>query len=51
MVMVVRVVVVMVVRMETVMVMLLISVKPSLSTYCVQSKFVSSLYPHHNPGR
>ena len=40
---------VMVVR--TVMVMLLISAKPSLSTYCVQSKFVNSLYPHHKPGR
>ena len=40
---------VMVVR--TVMEMLLISAKPSLSTYCVQSKFVNSLYPHHKPGR
>ena len=50
----VRMVVVMVVRMVTtliVMVMLLISAKPSLSTYYVQSKFVNSLYPHHKPGR
>lgn len=52
---VVRMVMVMVVRtvvtMLTVMAMLLISAKPSLSTYYARSKFVSSLYPHHNPGR